>query len=373
MCFGAAGGKECVIFMKKILLFLSIFALIFNLCGCSNKKNTTDTKKEKTVETTKKEENNKEEAEKSKDPIQQEENKDNKPTENTTIDEHKEDNTSQQKNTVSVQYQVTPLSSGRTYTNRQSLISICYDIKDPYNQRGLSTNSYNFSFGAAKEGKPHQITIDNQKRFDSYQTNALAWDNKTQNKVLYLTFDCGYEYKNLTSQILDILKEKQVPASFFCTMEYLNDAPTTVARMINEGHIVGNHTVHHPSNCATLSRETFAKEILGVHNALRVRFGYDSHYFRFPTGTYSQDAIDLVNSVGYRSVFWSIAHADWDPDNQPGVDTSFETVTSRLHPGAVILLHSTSPDNVAILRRFIDYARNNGYSFQSLNQYQYWK
>ncbi len=258
---------------------------------------------------------------------------------------------------------------GATYTGREPLAPMEFRVPDPDNLRGLSTEKYSHAFGVAKDGAPHHITVSNQAIFDSYGTNALAWDNITEGKVLYLTFDCGYEYKNLTSIILDTLAEKQVPATFFCTMDYLETAPQITARMINEGHIVGNHSTTHPSDSSLLTREELAWELLGVHNYLLANFGYESSYFRFPTGTCSENALDLVNSVGYKSIFWSIAHADWDPANQPGVDKSFDTVTSRLHPGAVILLHATSPDNAAILGDFIDYARAQGYEFRSLDEY----
>ena len=273
--------------------------------------------------------------------------------------------------TVEVVYNIKALSS--TLTGRKSLKPVKFTVKDPYNVIGLNKDKQEFSFGAATEGKPHSLTVDNQYIFDKYKTNALAWDNKTNEKVLYLTFDCGYEYENLTSLMLDTLKDKNVTGAFFVTMQYLQEAPKVVARMINEGHIVGNHSVNHPSNCAALSREAMAKELLGVHNFLRVNYGYNSQYFRFPTGAYSQNAIELVHSQNYRSVFWSIAHSDWDPENQPGVDISFDTITSRLHPGAVILLHTTSPDNAKILGDFIDYARQQGYEFRTLDQYEHWR
>ena len=150
------------------------------------------------------------------------------------------------------------------------------------------------------------------------------------------------------------------------------DAPAVVARMIKEGHHVGNHSLSHPSNCAALSREELAREALAVENYLRVNFGYSSKYFRFPGGVYSENAVELLRSVGYRSVFWSIAYADWDPEDQMGKDKAFQTVTSRLHPGAVILLHSTSPDNAAILADLIDYAIEQGYQFRSLDEYPGW-
>lgn len=248
-----------------------------------------------------------------------------------------------------------------------------YTVKDPQNKRGLSTKRNGFGFGVAQNEKPHSVTVDNQTRFDRYDTNTLAWDNKTEEKVLYLTIDCGYNYQNLASKMLDTLKQKKVPAAFFCTMDYLRDAPDEVERMLDEGHIVGNHTATHPSDCSKLSRKELADELLEVHNYLRTEYGYNSQYFRFPSGVYSECALDLVDSVGYRSVFWSIAYADWDPKNQQGVEVAYETVTSRLHPGAVILLHSTSPDNVKILGRVIDYARKKGYEFRSLDEYSGWK
>ena len=274
--------------------------------------------------------------------------------------------------TVTVSYPAKVMNNGNTYTGKPPMADVTFTVVDPLNKLGISTKTFAHSFGVAKNGQPHQITVDNQKRFDEYDYSALAWDNKTEEKVLYLTFDCGYEYKNFTSLILDTLKEKDVPAAFFCTLPFLKEVPETAARMINEGHIVGNHSVTHPSDSSTLTREALAKELLGVHNHLLVNFGYESRYFRFPTGTYSPNALELVQSVGYRSVFWSIAHTDWDTENQPGVDVSFNTVTSRLHSGAVILLHTCSADNVAMLADFIDYARAQGYEFRSLDQYEYW-
>lgn len=250
---------------------------------------------------------------------------------------------------------------------------VSFTITDPENTRKLSAKRCGFSFGVAKNGKPHSTTVNNQEKFDSLGTGALAWDNKTDEKVLYLTFDCGYEYNNLTADILDTLKEKDVKAAFFCTLHYLKSSSDNVQRMVDEGHIVGNHTAHHPSDCSALSRKDLADEILEVHNYMRATYAYDCKYFRFPGGVYSENALDLVQSVGYRSVFWSIAHADWDPDNQPGESTSYQTLTSRLHPGAVILLHATSPDNAAILGDFIDYARSQGYKFCSLDEYDWIK
>ena len=181
-----------------------------------------------------------------------------------------------------------------------------------------------------------------------------AYLGDTTQKVLYLTFDAGFE-NGCTGKILDVLKGKKVPATFFCTLDYLKSEPEFVARMINEGHIVGNHSVNHP-DFSTISREKMAMEIQELDNYLRTRFGYSSPFFRFPEGSCSENALELVQSVGYKSVFWSSAYADWDVNNQKGKQYAFDTVTSRLHPGCILLLHSVSRDNTEALGEIIDYA-----------------
>lgn len=260
-------------------------------------------------------------------------------------------------------------NDGKTYTGLSALPLLQYQVIDPENMRQLSVTRMDHAFGVASGGKPHVITVDNQKRFEQWGTGALAWDNITQEKVLYLTFDCGYEYQNRTSAILDVLEEKKVPATFFVTMNYLRSSPATVARMILEGHHVGNHSQTHPANCAALTREQMALEALAVENHLRQNFGYTSQYFRFPAGVYSQNTVELLASVGYRSIFWSIAYADWDPEKPIGEEQAFAILTQRLHPGAVILLHTISADNLNLLGAFIDYAVSQGYRFADLDEY----
>lgn len=271
-----------------------------------------------------------------------------------------------------VSYDLENQNGGITYTGLPMLPATQYLLADPMNTRHLSVERIDHAFGAASDGKPHPITVENQQRFDTWGTDGLAWDAITQEKVLYLTFDCGYEYGNITSRILDILKEKQVQTTFFCTMTYLRSAPEVVARMIAEGHNVGNHSLSHPADCAALTREEMLIEALAVENYLRVNFGYSGKYFRFPSGVYSENAMEALHSVGYRSVFWSIAYADWDPENQMGEEAAYQILTQRLHPGAVILLHTTSPDNVAILADFIDECLAQGYRFCSLDDYPGW-
>ncbi len=248
---------------------------------------------------------------------------------------------------------------------------VTYTVNDPNNTKGLSTTSNGFSYGVAKDGVPHNQSVVNQQTFDGYDNvDALALDTKTQGKVMYLTFDNGYEYENLTADILDTLKEKNVKAAFFITMSYAQQNPELVQRMIREGHIVGNHSTTHPS-FPKLTRTQMAEEIAELDNYMLENFSYTSPYFRFPSGEYSECALELVTSLGFKSVFWSVAHADWDTTAQKGADNAFTTVTSRFHPGAVILLHAVSQDNADALGRMIDEAWAQGYTFKTLDDYSY--
>lgn len=249
-----------------------------------------------------------------------------------------------------------------TYTGYAPLPAVSFTVLDPDNSRGLATAATGYGFGLGKDGSQPAQSLRNQAAFDKY--NALAIDTKSAGKVLHLTFDCGYE-NGYTGKILDTLKAKNVPAAFFCALPFIKQQPELVTRMIKEGHIVGNHSDTHPV-FPNISRTQMAKEIQDCDNYLRLKFGYSAPYFRFPTGSYSESALDLVQSVGFRSVFWSVAYTDWDPANQKGTQFAFDTVTARLHPGAVILLHAVSADNTAALGDIIDWARRQGYQFVSL-------
>lgn len=229
-----------------------------------------------------------------------------------------------------------------------------------------SKNMISHSYGVAKNETPHTISIDFQKFFDENSFDAVCLDNKSEKKVLYLTFDCGYE-NGYTSKILDTLKEKNVKAAFFCTLPQMRDNPELIARMINDGHIVGNHSVTHP-DFSTLSEKQIIDEIKGFDDYIRKNFGYSALYFRFPQGKYSEYALSAVNNLGYKCVFWSLAYADWDTSAQKGAEYAKDTVMSRIHPGAVILLHSVSSDNAQALGDIIDSCIEKGYEFHSLTE-----
>ena len=253
------------------------------------------------------------------------------------------------------------------YTNLPLLKAREVEPNDPQNTAGRSTARREHSFGVSDGTAPHEISVTAQAYFKKRGFPAIVYDDAPSEKALYLTFDCGWE-NGCTSEILDVLKEKQVPAAFFCTLDHIRSAPELIARMIREGHIVGNHSTTHP-DFSTISRARMAQELLTCENELRTQFGYFSPYFRFPMGAYNENALELVGELGYTAVFWSAAYEDWDTEQQRGADYAFDTVTARLHPGAILLLHSVSIDNALALGRIIDHARAQGYVFRPLTAY----
>ena len=252
----------------------------------------------------------------------------------------------------------------KTVTGLEPLDLREFEIIDTDKFSEFSAKSVSHSYGVAKDEEPHLISVENQRFFDEKSFDAVCYDSKTEEKVLYLTFDCGYE-NGYTSKILDVLKEKQITAAFFCTLPQVRDNEELIARMINEGHIVGNHSVNHP-DFSSLSANEIIEEVKGFDDYMRERFGYSSLYFRYPEGRYSEKSTAILNELGYKCVFWSLAYADWDVEDQKGAAYAHETVVARFHPGAVILLHSVSSDNANALSDIIDTAEEMGYVFKSL-------
>jgi peptidoglycan-N-acetylmuramic acid deacetylase len=177
--------------------------------------------------------------------------------------------------------------------------------------------------------------------------------------------DEGYE-NGYTSGILDTLKEKGVQCTFFITKQYLDKNEKLVKRMIDEGHIVGNHTVSHPS-LPTISNEKVLYEIKTLHDAVLDKFSYKMTYFRTPSGEFSETVLSIINSLDYKTVFWSFAYRDWETDNQKGTEYALNTVTNGIHNGCILLLHAVSKDNANALPTIIDSLKNKGYNFSSLN------
>lgn len=178
---------------------------------------------------------------------------------------------------------------------------------------------------------------------------------------VYLTFDEGYE-NGYTPTILDTLKEKNVKAVFFVTLPFAKENPDLMRRMIDEGHMIGNHTVSHLS-MPTLSAEEQVNEIKEVNDYVLENYGYQMKLFRFPTGAFSEQSLAIAQSLGYRSVFWSFAHRDWLVDDQPDVTESLNNAVAKSHSGAIYLLHAVSSTNTQMLGDFIDQVRAKGLEF----------
>jgi peptidoglycan-N-acetylmuramic acid deacetylase len=210
----------------------------------------------------------------------------------------------------------------------------------------------------------HQTPEITPKAMELIKKYDAIFVGDTTKKVVYLTFDEGYE-AGYTPKILDILKENNVKAAFFVTGPYVKEHADLVKRMVEEGHIVGNHTVNHPS-LPTLSDEKVKEEITKLGDMFKELTGKKMKYFRPPKGEYSERTLYLTKSLGYRTVFWSLAMADWQP-LPGGPEESYNTVIRRLHPGAVILLHAVSKDNVIALDRIIKSVKAEGYEFKTLD------
>ncbi len=233
----------------------------------------------------------------------------------------------------------------------------------PASSSTLSNTTCAWGFVRKKEDKKPEFYGPHAKILDAYQG---IYCDKTEEKIIYLTFDEGYE-NGYTSTILDTLKEKNVTATFFVTMPYVKQQPELVKRMIEEGHIVGNHTVNHPSMPSITDDEKLKKEIMDLHDYVKENFNYEMTYLRPPKGEYSERTVKLALDLGYRTVLWSAAYDDWDTKKQDRLDYARGMILNYLHPGEVMLLHAVSKDNDALLGEVIDEARNRGYTFVSLD------
>lgn len=213
-----------------------------------------------------------------------------------------------------------------------------------------------------KKGAPPEITAKQKEDLEKYRGVYMDENNKA---ALYLTFDEGYE-NGFTSRILDILAEKNVPAAFFVTGPYLKSQNELIQRMIDEGHIVGNHTVNH-LNLANQPVETVQSELEDMNKTCEEIYGVKMKYMRPPEGEYSPRVLAVAKDMGYTTVFWSMAYKDWDVNIQNGAEYAYDQIVPYLHGGAIILLHAVSADNTEALGNIIDTARGMGYEFRSLD------
>ena len=187
-------------------------------------------------------------------------------------------------------------------------------------------------------------------------------------KVIYLTFDCGYE-NGYTDAILDALKKHRAPAAFFVVGNMVETAPDVVRRMAQEGHIVGNHTFHHPDMSAIADQAAFQKELDSLAQLYQQTTGRTMpRYYRPPQGKYNLENLKQAQALGYKTIFWSLAYVDWYADDQPTAEQAFGKLLPRIHSGAIVLLHATSRTNAEILDELLTRWEDMGYTFASLDQ-----
>ncbi len=229
-------------------------------------------------------------------------------------------------------------------------------------QPAVPTGAWGLSFqqeGATPSGPASAQQL---RRYDA------AYVGNTDEKVLYLTFDAGYE-NGYTAQILDVLKKHQVPAAFFLVGDYLERNGDLVRRMVTEGHIVGNHTASHPDMSKISQIQAFQKELNEVETLFQEITGKElPKFYRPPQGIYSQENLEHAQQLGYKTVFWSLAYADWDNQNQPSQEYALSKLLPRTHNGAVILLHSTSRTNAELLDSLLTQWKQQGYRFESIDK-----
>jgi len=220
----------------------------------------------------------------------------------------------------------------------------------------------NWGLSFQQEGEPPvgNATAQSLAQYDAYYVGD------TTQKVLYLTFDCGYE-NGYTAQILDMLKDHQAPAAFFVVGHMIQSSPDLIRRMVQEGHIVGNHTFHHPDMSAIWDQSKFQQELEELEQLYQETTGQTlPRFYRPPQGKYSEENLRQAQALGYRTVFWSLAYVDWYVDDQPTAEEAFSKLIPRIHNGAIVLLHSTSRTNAEILDELLTRWEDMGYTFASL-------
>ena len=225
-----------------------------------------------------------------------------------------------------------------------------------------SAGSWGLSF--RQEGQPPigPAGVQELAKYDA------AYLGDSSRKVLYLTFDAGYE-NGSTEKILDVLKKRQVTAAFFLVGNYIEKNADLVRRMVEEGHLVGNHTMHHYDMSKLQDKAAFSKELTELEELFRETTGQEMpRYYRPPQGIYSEENLKMAKELGYKTVFWSLAYVDWNNDAQPTAEYAFSKLLPRIHNGAVVLLHSTSATNAEILDELLTKWEDMGYTFASIDK-----
>ena len=230
------------------------------------------------------------------------------------------------------------------------------------NSIAAQTDNWGLGFGADGTKPTGNVTPDELKTYDTYYVGS------GDDKIIYLTFDCGFENGN-TAPILDALKKHNAPATFFVVGHFLETAPDLVKRMVEEGHTVGNHTYHHPDMSSISDLASFQKEVDDTAALYQEITGKEmTKYYRPPQGKYSTANLKMAKELGYHTFFWSLAYVDWNVDSQPTKEQAFDKLLTRIHPGAIVLLHSTSKTNGEIMDELLTKWEEMGYRFAPLSE-----
>lgn len=239
------------------------------------------------------------------------------------------------------------------------LLAICLGVHIFFRET-IETGSWGLSFSTEGASPVAPVEQSQLWRYDG------AYIGDTSQKTLYLTFDAGYE-NGCTAQILDVLKKHEVPAAFFLVGNYLQQNADLVRRMVQEGHTVGNHTMHHPDMSKISDFDSFRKELEDLEALYREITGEEmAKYYRPPQGNFSEENLKMAQQLGYKTVFWSLAYVDWNNNDQPTAEYAFSKLLPRTHNGAVVLLHSTSATNAKILDELLTRWKDMGYTFATL-------
>ena len=224
-----------------------------------------------------------------------------------------------------------------------------------------ATHEWGLSFQEENQPPVPNLSAEQLRPYDAYYCGDPA------QKRLYLTFDAGYDNGN-AAPILDALKKHNAPGAFFIVGTFIQEYPDLVKRMVAEGHTVGNHTYHHP-NMTQKDQDGFTKELQSVEQAFQELTGQPMpKFYRPPEGKFTDENLRWAQGLGYKTVFWSLAYVDWEPDDQPSKEKAFSKLLPRTHPGAIVLLHSTSATNAAILDELLTKWEELGYTFGDLSE-----
>ena len=236
---------------------------------------------------------------------------------------------------------------------------------EPAEIEKLSNKQIGWGLKRGNNNQQPDVGSTNKKILDKYEGIYMGNADK---KYVYMTFDLGYE-AGYTPKILEVLKQNNVKATFFITANYLNTEEKLVKQMIDEGHIVGNHTVNHKS-MPSCNLETIKKEMMDLHTAVYNKFGYEMKYMRPPKGEYSEKTVAYTNTLGYKTVMWSFAYDDWDETKQGREAYGKKKILDNVHNGEIMLLHATSKDNANILDEVIKEIKNKGYEFKNIDEFE---